>query len=112
MRIQASWLFRPQVQFAEIAITPLTQASTHVRPDPVRTRKLLMRSSEINRLIGKTKQSGLTLVPMKLYFKDGKAKVLIGLGRGKKSHDKRQDIAAREAKRDAERAMAAARRGR
>jgi SsrA-binding protein len=48
---------------------------------------------------------------MKMYFKDGKAKVLIGLGRGKKSHDKRQDIAAREAKRDAERAMAAARRG-
>lgn len=91
---------------------PEYDQGTWTNHEPRRPRKLLLHAHEINRLIGKTKQSGLTLVPMKLYFKDGKAKVLIGLGRGKKSHDKRQDIAAREAKRDAERAMAAARRGR
>ncbi|HRY10411.1 MAG: SsrA-binding protein SmpB [Actinobacteria bacterium] len=83
---------------------------TWTNHEPRRPRKLLLHGHEIHRLIGKIKQSGLTLVPMQLYFSDGKAKVEIGLGRGKKSHDKRQAIAAREAKRDAERAVAAARR--
>ncbi len=89
---------------------PEYDQGTWTNHEPRRPRKLLLHDYEIHRLIGKIKQSGLTLIPMQLYFKDGKAKVEIGLGRGKKSHDKRQDIAAREAKRDAERAVAAARR--
>jgi SsrA-binding protein len=89
---------------------PEYDQGTWTNHEPRRTRKLLLHAQEISRLIGKTKQSGLTLVPMQMYFKDGKAKVEIGLGKGKKAYDKRQDIAAREAKRDAERAVAAARR--
>ncbi|HQR79337.1 MAG TPA: SsrA-binding protein SmpB [Actinomycetota bacterium] len=89
---------------------PEYDQGTWTNHEPRRPRKLLLHAHEISRLIGKTKQSGLTLVPLKLYFKDGKAKVEIGLGRGKKTHDKRQDIAERQAKRDAERAVAAARR--
>lgn len=89
---------------------PEYDQGTWTNHEPRRPRKLLLHAHEIDRLIGKTRQSGLTLVPMSLYFKDGKAKVEIGLGRGKKAHDKRQDIAAREAKRDADRAMADARR--
>lgn len=89
---------------------PEYDQGTWTNHEPRRPRKLLLHAHEINRLIGKTKQSGLTLVPMQMYFKDGKAKVEIGLGRGRKAHDKRQAIAEREAKRDAERAVAAARR--
>lgn len=89
---------------------PEYEQGTWTNHEPRRPRKLLLHAHEINRLIGKTKQSGLTLVPMQLYFKDGKAKVEIGLGRGRKAHDKRQAIAEREAKRDADRAVAAARR--
>ena len=89
---------------------PEYDQGTWTNHEPRRSRKLLLHAQEISRLIGKTKQSGLTLVPMQLYFKDGKAKVEIGLGRGKKAYDKRQDLAAREAKRDADRAVAAARR--
>jgi SsrA-binding protein len=89
---------------------PEYDQGTWTNHEPRRPRKLLLHAHEISRLIGKTKQSGLTLVPMQLYFKDGKAKVEIGLGKGKKAYDKRQDLAAREAKRDADRAIAAARR--
>lgn len=90
---------------------PEYDQGTWTNHEPRRTRKLLLHAQEINRLIGKTKQSGLTLVPMQMYFKDGKAKVEIGLGKGKKAYDKRQDIAERQAKRDADRAIASARRG-
>ena len=72
---------------------------------PRRERKLLLHRAEILRLIGKTKESGATLVPLALYFKDGRAKVEIGLARGKKFYDKRQTIAARTAKREAEVAL-------
>jgi SsrA-binding protein len=89
---------------------PEYDQGTWTNHEPRRPRKLLLHAHEIRRLIGKTKQSGLTLVPLQLYFKDGKAKVEIGLGRGRKAHDKRQAIAAREAQRDADRAVAAARR--
>jgi len=89
---------------------PEYDQGTWTNHEPRRTRKLLLHAQEINRLIGKTKQSGLTLVPMQMYFKDGKAKVEIGLGKGKKAYDKRQDITERQAKRDADRAVAAARR--
>ena len=73
--------------------------------EPRRTRKLLLHRGEIQRLIGKTKESGLTLVPLSLYFSAGKAKVEIGLARGKKSYDKRQDLARRDADREVRRAL-------
>ena len=68
--------------------------------EPRRSRKLLLHRAEIAKLIGKTKESGLTLVPLSLYFKDGKAKVEIALARGKKAYDKRQSLAARDAARE------------
>jgi SsrA-binding protein len=68
--------------------------------EPRRPRKLLLHRDEIAKLIGKTKESGLTLVPLSMYFKDGKAKVEIALARGKKSYDKRQTLAARDAERE------------
>ena len=73
--------------------------------EPRRVRKLLLHRGEIERLIGKTKESGLTLVPLALYFSDGKAKVELGLARGKKSYDKRQDMARRDADREVQRAL-------
>ena len=72
---------------------------------PRRSRKLLLHRQEIARLIGKTKESGHTLVPLSLYFKDGKAKVEIALARGKREFDKRQTLMEKQAKREAERAM-------
>jgi SsrA-binding protein len=68
--------------------------------EPRRSRKLLLHRGEIGKLIGKTKESGLTLIPLSLYFKDGKAKVEIALARGKKAYDKRQTLAARDADRE------------
>jgi SsrA-binding protein len=73
--------------------------------EPRRTRKLLLHRAEILRLIGKTKESGLTLVPLTLYFSAGKVKVELGLARGKKSYDKRQDMARRDADREVQRAL-------
>ena len=67
---------------------------------PRRTRKLLLHRQEIAKLIGKTKESGLTLVPLQLYFSDGKVKVELALARGKRSYDKRQDLAKRDAQRE------------
>jgi len=78
---------------------------TWTNHEPRRTRKLLLNRLEINRLIGKTRESGLTLVPLALYFADGWAKVEIGLARGKRSYDKRQDLAKRDADREISRAM-------
>jgi len=71
-------------------ITPLATASTHVQPDPVRSRKLLLHGEEIRRLIGKTERAGFTLVPLDLHYKGGRIKIEIGLARGKKQHDKRE----------------------
>jgi SsrA-binding protein len=79
---------------------------------PRRTRKLLLHRREIEKLIGKTKESGLSLVPLSLYFKDGKVKVEIALAKGKKSYDKRQDLAKRDANREVSRAMGRALKGR
>lgn len=73
--------------------------------DPLRPRKLLLHKSEIRRLIGQTKQQGFTLIPLSLYFKGSRVKLQMGLCRGKKLHDKRQDIAKRDAQRDIQRAM-------
>jgi SsrA-binding protein len=72
---------------------------------PRRVRKLLLKRAEINKLIGKTKDSGVSLVPLSMYFKDGYAKVELAVARGKKSYDKRQTIATRDAKRDMAKAM-------
>jgi SsrA-binding protein len=77
---------------------------------PRRLRKLLLHRAEIQKLIGKTKESGLTLIPLELYFKDGKAKIELGLARGKKDYDKRQTLLERTMKREAERDISAARR--
>src|SRR3954470_10382010 len=79
---------------------------------PRRVRKLLLKKGEIHRLIGKTKESGLTIVPLSLYFKNGYAKVEIALARGKKTYDKRQALAERQATRETERAVSHRARGR
>jgi SsrA-binding protein len=86
-------------------INPLKTASTHVSPDSVRTKKLLMKKDEIRRLIGKVEQKGYTLVPIQLYWKEGKVKAEIALAKGKAEHDKRDTIKDREGKREVERAM-------
>ncbi|MFZ5568520.1 MAG: SsrA-binding protein SmpB [Pseudomonadota bacterium] len=86
-------------------INPLKTASTHVRPDAVRTKKLLLKKDEIKRLIGKVEQKGYTLVPLNLHWKNGKVKCEIGLAKGKAEHDKRDTIKEREGKREVERAL-------
>ena len=80
--------------------------------EPRRPRKLLLHRGEIAKLIGKTKESGLTLVPLSMYFKDGKAKVEIALARGKRAYDKRQTLAARDAAREIDRAVGRRAKGR
>ena len=86
-------------------INPLKTASTHVNPDAVRTKKLLMHRDEIRRLVGKVEQKGYTLVPLNLHWKAGKVKCEIALAKGKAEHDKRDTIKEREGKREVERAM-------
>ncbi|MBT3197664.1 MAG: SsrA-binding protein SmpB [Gammaproteobacteria bacterium] len=81
-------------------ISPLLSASTHVHPDPLRTRKLLMHRRELNRLIGLVERKGYTLVPLALYWKRGRAKLDIGLAKGKQAHDKRDTIKDRDWKRE------------
>lgn len=73
--------------------------------DPTRTRKLLLKRKEIDRLVGMTQRQGYTLVPLRLYIKRGYAKVLLGLGKGKKLHDKREDLKQKQMKRDIDRAL-------
>ena len=84
---------------------PAYAQGTWTNHEPRRVRKLLLKRPEIDRLIGKTRESGLTLVPLALYFSDGWAKVELGLARGKKSYDKRQDLAKRDADREISRIM-------
>lgn len=88
-------------------ISPLPEASTHINPDPVRTRKLLLHAEEISKLISKVEQRGHTLVPLNLHYKGGRVKCEIGLAKGKKMHDKRET----EKKRDWEREKARIMRG-
>lgn len=85
---------------------------TWTNHEPRRTRKLLLHRKEIERLIGKTKESGLSLVPLSMYFKDGKVKVELALAKGKRSYDKRQDLAKRDAQREMIRAAGRAAKGR
>jgi SsrA-binding protein len=81
-------------------ISPLAAASTHVVADPVRTRKLLLNRSELNHLVGSVERRGYTIVPLELYWKNGRAKVQIGLAKGKKQHDKRATEKDRDWQRD------------
>ena len=86
-------------------ISPLTTASTHVHPDPVRTRKLLLNASEISKLIGKVERAGYTLVPLNLHFSKGRIKCEIGLARGKKQYDKRETEKERDWQREQQKVM-------
>lgn len=86
-------------------ISPLTSASTHVETDPLRSRKLLLHRRELNTLIGQVERKGFTLIPMAMYWKKGKAKLEIGLGKGKKEFDKRATEKDRDWKRDKARLM-------
>lgn len=88
-----------------VHISPHHTTSQYFNHDPRRTRRLLMHKQEIRKLIGKVEQKGLTLVPLKMYLKNGWVKISIGLGRGKKLHDKRDDLKRRDDKRQIERAM-------
>jgi len=88
-------------------ISPLPTASTHVLPDPTRTRKLLLHAEEINRLIGSVERAGYTLIPINLHYARGKIKLEIGLAKGKKQHDKRATEKDREWQREQQRVMRA-----
>ena len=97
---------RGEVFLEGMNITPYEQGNRY-NHDPVRSRKLLLHRGEIERLIGATEQKGLTLVPLELRFRRGRAKLVIGLGRGKKQHDRREDIKKRDADREIARALSA-----
>ncbi len=84
-------------------ISPLTTASTHINPDPTRTRKLLMHAEEIKRLIGSVERAGYTMVPINLHYTRGRVKLEIGLAKGKKQHDKRADEKDKDWKREQQR---------
>lgn len=83
-------------------ITPLLAASTHVSPDPTRTRKLLLHDTEIMKLIGKVERAGYALIPLDLHYKNGRIKLDVGLAKGKKQHDKRNDEQEKDWKREKE----------
>lgn len=91
-------------------ITPLPTASTHIHPDPTRTRKLLLHRDELNKLIGAVERKGYTVVPTAMYWKNGRAKLEIALARGKQTHDKRASERDRDWQRDKQRIMKGARR--
>ncbi|GAB4273945.1 MAG: SsrA-binding protein SmpB [Methylomicrobium sp.] len=93
-----AWLFGAH-------FSPLLSASTHVKPDAIRSRKLLLHRQELNKLIGSVERKGYTLIPLSLYWKGGRAKLEIGLAKGKKLHDKRTATKDRDWQREKERLM-------
>jgi SsrA-binding protein len=95
---------RGEIFLEGMNITPYEQGNRY-NHDPVRSRKLLLHRGEIEKLIGAVEQRGLTLVPLELYFKNGKVKVALALGRGKKQHDKREDLKRRAVERETARAV-------
>lgn len=97
-----AWLFGAHV-------TPLNTASTHVLPDPTRSRKLLLHRRQIDALIGAAERKGRALVPLSMYWKNGRAKLEIGVARGKKEHDKRDDLRERDWQRERARVIKARR---
>ncbi len=90
-------------------ISPLTSASTHIKADPTRTRKLLLHAEEIRKLIGKVERAGYTLVPINLHFSKGRIKLEIGLAKGKKQFDKREDEKKKDWQREQQRLLRARR---
>ncbi|NJL85541.1 MAG: SsrA-binding protein SmpB [Leptolyngbyaceae cyanobacterium SM1_1_3] len=88
-----------------VHISPHSMTNQTYNHDPRRNRKLLLHKQEIRKLIGQTEQKGLTLVPLKMYLKEGRVKVLLGLARGKKLHDKRESLKRKQEKREIERAL-------
>ncbi|HEV7803274.1 MAG TPA: SsrA-binding protein SmpB [Burkholderiales bacterium] len=88
-------------------VSPLPTASTHVQPDPVRTRKLLLNAAEIEKLIGAVERAGYTLVPIDMHYKRGRIKLEIGLAKGKKQHDKREAEKDKDWKREQQRLLRA-----
>lgn len=98
LRNGEAWLLGAQ-------ITPLGTASTHIQPDPTRTRKLLLHRQELDRLVGAVERKGYTLVPLNLHWRNGRAKLDIGLAKGKKEHDKRAVVKDRDWKRQQSRIM-------
>jgi SsrA-binding protein len=99
---------RGEIYLIGCHITPLGAASTHIRPDAIRTRKLLLHNEEIAKLIGKVERSGYTLVPIDMHYKNGRIKIQIGLAKGKKQYDKRNAEKERDWERDKARIMRAA----
>ena len=93
-----AWLLGAQIQ-------PLPTASTHVHPDPIRTRKLLLKRRELDQLIGSVERQGYTLIPLTLYWKGNRIKMKVALAKGKKTHDKRDTIKERDWQRDRARIM-------
>jgi SsrA-binding protein len=89
-------------------ISPLSTASTHINPDPTRTRKLLLHAEEIKKLIGKVERAGYTLVPLDLHYSKGRVKLEVGLGKGKKQYDKRATEKERDWQREKQRLMRSA----
>ena len=94
-----------EVYIIGMHVSPLATASTHVKPDPVRTRKLLLHGEEIRRLIGKVERAGYALVPLDLHYTKGRIKLAIGLARGKKQYDKRETEKQRDWEREKARLM-------
>ena len=95
---------RGEVFLHNLHISPYEQGNRY-NHEPTRTRKLLLHKKQISKLIGETQQAGYSLVPLKIYIKNGVAKVLIGLGKGKKQYDKREDLKRKQAKREVDRAL-------
>ena len=98
-------LKKEEVWLVGCHISPLATASTHIKPDPTRSRKVLLHGQEIRKLIGKVQQAGYTLVPLNLHYAKGRIKLEIGLGKGKKQHDKRASEKDREWQREKARLM-------
>ena len=94
-----------QIALIGAHITPLSTASTHVHPDPTRTRRLLLHRSEINRLIGQVERAGYTLIPLNLHYSKGRVKLDVGLAKGKKQHDKRNTEKERDWNREKQRLL-------
>lgn len=86
-------------------VSPLISASTHITPDPMRTRKLLMRAEEIRRLVGKVEQRGYTLIPLDLHYSKGRIKIEVALAKGKLKHDKRASEREKEWQREKSRLL-------
>ncbi|GIP30734.1 SsrA-binding protein [Paenibacillus sp. J23TS9] len=94
-----------EIHIHNMHISPFEQGNRSNPTDPTRTRKLLMHKEQIHKLLGQSKQDGFSIVPLKIYIRNGYAKLLLGLGRGKKQYDKRETAAKRDAQRDIQRAL-------